>query len=47
MKELITNKYSLLVFIIVAFVYNIIVYRSKNVVLIMFLILLYFIYIKI
>jgi len=44
MKELITNKYSLLVFIIVAFVYNIIVYRSKNVVLIMFLILLYFIY---
>ena len=44
MKELITNKYSLLVFIIIAFIYNIIVYRSKNVVLIMFLILLYFIY---
>ena len=29
MKELLTNKYSLIFFIIIAFVYNIIVYRSN------------------
>jgi|TARA_B110000259_G_C14016023_1_gene401340 hypothetical protein len=44
MKELLTNKYSLIFFIIIAFVYNIIVYRSKNIVVVMFLILLYFVY---
>ena len=44
MIQFLTNKYPLLVLIIIAFVYNIVVYRSKNVVLIMFLILVYFSY---
>ena len=38
------NKYSLLVIIIIAFIYNIIVHRSKISILIMFIVLLYFIY---
>lgn len=38
------NKYSLLIIIIIAFIYNIIVYRSKISPIIMFIVLLYFIY---
>ena len=44
LKDILISKYSLLLFIIIAFIYNIIIYRSKQVVLIMFLILLYFFY---
>ena len=44
LKDYINNKYSLLIFIIIAFVYNIIVYRSKLVIMIMFIIIFYFLY---
>lgn len=44
MKELLRSKYSLIILIIIAFIYNIIVFKSKNVMLLMFFILLYFVY---
>ena len=40
--ELLNNKYSLIVFIILAFVYNIIVYNSKVSIFLMFFVLAYF-----
>lgn len=42
--EIINSQYSLILFIIIAFSYNIVVYRSNLVIIIMFIIILYFMY---
>ena len=44
MIEVLRSKYLLLLLIIIAFIYNVIVFRSKIVILMMFFILLYFVY---
>ena len=42
--EIFNSQYSLILFIIIAFAYNILVYRSNLVIIIMFVIILYFMY---
>lgn len=42
--EIFNSQYSLILFIIIAFAYNIVVYRSNLVIIIMFIIILYFMY---
>lgn len=43
-KIILSNKYSLIIFIIIAYVYNIIIHRSKIITIIMIFVLLYFYY---
>lgn len=42
--EIFNSQYSLILFIIIAFAYNIVVYRSNLVIIVMFVIILYFMY---
>lgn len=42
--EIFNSQYSLILFIIIAFLYNIVVYRSNLVIIVMFVIILYFMY---